>query len=114
MADPDENDKFGLSRRAFLRGSALATAGVTIIGATSAIVGEAQAAESGVLPIAGPEAFPISLKVNGTTRTLQVEPRMTLAEALRDPLGLTGTKIACNRGACSACTVWVDGATVCS
>ena len=39
---------------------------------------------------------------------------MTLAEALRGPLGLSGTKIACNRGACSACTVWLDGAPVCS
>jgi carbon-monoxide dehydrogenase small subunit/xanthine dehydrogenase YagT iron-sulfur-binding subunit len=45
---------------------------------------------------------------------LQVEPRTTLAEALRGPLNLTGTKIACNRGACSACTVWLDGATVSS
>ena len=39
---------------------------------------------------------------------------MTLAEALRGPLGLTGTKIACNRGACSACTVWLDGVPICS
>jgi len=39
---------------------------------------------------------------------------MTLAEALRGPLGLTGTKVACNRGACSACTVWLDGMTVCA
>jgi aerobic-type carbon monoxide dehydrogenase small subunit (CoxS/CutS family) len=39
---------------------------------------------------------------------------MTLAEALRGPLGLTGTKIACNRGACSACTVWLDGDPVCA
>jgi xanthine dehydrogenase YagT iron-sulfur-binding subunit len=39
---------------------------------------------------------------------------MTLAEVLRGPLGLTGTKIACNRGACSACTVWLDGQPVCS
>ena len=63
---------------------------------------------------APPAPVPITLKVNGVTRTMQVEPRTTLAEALRGPLGLTGTKIACNRGACSACTVWLDGAPVCS
>jgi carbon-monoxide dehydrogenase small subunit/xanthine dehydrogenase YagT iron-sulfur-binding subunit len=51
----------------------------------------------------------IVLNVNGVDRPLQVEPRMTLVEALRGPLGLTGTKIACNHGACSACTVWLDG-----
>jgi aerobic-type carbon monoxide dehydrogenase small subunit (CoxS/CutS family) len=39
---------------------------------------------------------------------VRVEPRMTLAEVLRSQLGLTGTKVACDRGACSACTVWLD------
>jgi xanthine dehydrogenase YagT iron-sulfur-binding subunit len=62
----------------------------------------------------GPEPVSIALRVNGFTRIIQAEPRMTLAEALRGPLGLTGTKIACNRGACSACTVWLDGASVCA
>lgn len=56
----------------------------------------------------------VALDVNGVEHALQIEPRMTLAEALRGPLGLTGTKIACNRGACSACTVWLDGAPVCA
>jgi len=56
----------------------------------------------------------ITLHVNGTPHALRVEPRMTLAEALRGPLGLTGTKIACNRGACSACTVWLDGKPICA
>jgi len=60
------------------------------------------------------ESLVITLMVNGTTRQLQVEARTTLAEALRGPLGLRGTKIGCDRGACSACTVWLDGKPVCS
>ena len=56
----------------------------------------------------------IVLSVNGTSRELQVEPRTTLAEALRDALGLRGTKIGCDRGACCACTVWLDGVPICS
>ena len=66
------------------------------------------------MPSAGPDGVSISFRVNGATRTIHAEPRMTLAEALRGPLGLTGTKIACNRGACSACTVWLDGLPICS
>jgi len=56
----------------------------------------------------------ISLLVNEVAHTLRVEPRSTLAEVLRGPLGLSGTKIACDRGSCSACTVWLDGDPVCS
>jgi aerobic-type carbon monoxide dehydrogenase small subunit (CoxS/CutS family) len=104
----------GLSRRSFLRDSVLTTAGATVIEAASTMIGQAKAAQGGGAPAVGPESVPIALNVNGATRTLEVEPRMTLAEALRGPLGLTGTKIACNRGACSACTVWLDGVTVCS
>jgi len=70
--------------------------------------------EKSDLPSVGPNAVAITLQINGAARTLHAEPRMTLAQALRGPLGLTGTKIACNRGACSACTVWLDGLAVCS
>lgn len=56
----------------------------------------------------GPGAVPIVLQINGAAHSLSVEPRMTLAEALRDNLGLTGTKVVCDRGSCSACTVWMD------
>ena len=56
----------------------------------------------------------ITLTVNGINYPLTVEPRWTLAEVLRDHLGLTGTKIGCNAGECGACTVLVDGKNVLS
>jgi carbon-monoxide dehydrogenase small subunit/xanthine dehydrogenase YagT iron-sulfur-binding subunit len=51
----------------------------------------------------------LPLSINGRELTVRVDPAMTLAEVLRYGLGLTGTKIGCDRGACSACTVWLDG-----
>jgi xanthine dehydrogenase YagT iron-sulfur-binding subunit len=51
----------------------------------------------------------ISLHVNGIDRTLSIEPRVSLLDALRDHLGLTGTKKGCAQGACGSCTVLVDG-----
>jgi len=57
----------------------------------------------------GPEVARVELRVNGKTVTVRIDPATTLVEVLRDVLGLTGTKVGCDRGACSACTVWVDG-----
>ena len=54
----------------------------------------------------------VSLTVNGTEVTLDVEPRLTLADALRHRLGLTGTHVGCEHGVCGACTVLLDGAAV--
>ncbi|OBF59819.1 4-hydroxybenzoyl-CoA reductase subunit gamma [Mycobacterium sp. 852002-53434_SCH5985345] len=55
---------------------------------------------------------PIQLSINGTEITAGVEPRMTLADFLRDKCGLTGTHLGCEHGACGACTVLVDGEAV--
>jgi xanthine dehydrogenase YagT iron-sulfur-binding subunit len=116
MSDSDsaDNTRHGVSRRSFLRGSALSTVAAAMADRLTAVAGEVRAATSDGAPIRGPHPDSITLKINGIERILQVEPRTTLAEALRDRLGLTGTKVACDRGACSACTVWLDGAPVCS
>jgi xanthine dehydrogenase YagT iron-sulfur-binding subunit len=58
------------------------------------------------------QELPIVITVNGEVRELRVEPRVTLVDALRDELDLTGTKKGCDRGECGACTVHVDGRRV--
>ncbi len=55
------------------------------------------------------ETVSISLKINGANHSLKIEPRVSLLDALREFIGLTGTKKGCNQGACGACTVLVDG-----
>ncbi len=85
-----------------------------MVNAASTLLTQAEPEQQGISATAEPEAMTIILQINGAARTLRVEPRMTLAEALRGPLGLTGTKIACDRGACSACTVLIDGSPICS
>jgi xanthine dehydrogenase YagT iron-sulfur-binding subunit len=60
----------------------------------------------------GPEAFPVSLRVNGVVYELEIEPRVTLLDALRERLRLTGAKKGCDHGQCGACTVLVNGRRV--
>jgi aerobic-type carbon monoxide dehydrogenase small subunit (CoxS/CutS family) len=103
-----------LSRRSFLEISTLTAAQAAMIGVARATESESAMAQDANSAMAQPDTIAIALEVNGEERSLRVEPRTTLAEALRGPLGLTGVKVACDRGACSACTVWLDGAPVCS
>ena len=94
----------GLSRRSFFGAAAVASAG-TVVAAPAA-----GAATTAV----GENLVDVVLKVNGVRRELTVDPRVTLLDALRERLNLTGTKKGCDRGQCGACTVHVDGRRVVS
>jgi xanthine dehydrogenase YagT iron-sulfur-binding subunit len=105
------------SRRTFLRGSAAGTASIGLLAGCAPARVQSQAARdpaSAVPAIADASAAltTVHLDVNNKRRTLAVESRTTLVEALRDQMGLTGTKIGCNHGQCGACTVLMDGRRV--
>lgn len=110
MADAsDAPEKTSLSRRNFLK--ALGTTAVASAAAqTNAVAQELQ--KHNAEKVLGPGAVPITLKVNGTSRKFEVEPRVTLLDLLRQRTDLTGAKEVCDRATCGACTVLIDGTPV--
>jgi len=100
-------DRFEVSRREVLRGAGVAA----ILGAAVPALGEEEPGQPGIRRF-GPDAVPVAYEINGKRVAINVEPRVTLLDALRDRIGLTGTKRACDGGACGACTVIVDGKPV--
>jgi aerobic-type carbon monoxide dehydrogenase small subunit (CoxS/CutS family) len=103
MADPKQTH---FSRRGFLKGAGLTAAG-TLLEHAEALTAEVKGAVHEPAAL-GPDAVAVRLHVNGQVHATTAEPRDTLVVTLRDKLGLTGTKVVCDRGSCSACTVWVD------
>jgi xanthine dehydrogenase YagT iron-sulfur-binding subunit len=105
--DPDgsNNAKPGFSRRGFMRGVGISGGAL----GTGLLEREAAAAPAN---IAGPGPVPITLTVNGKPVNVTVEPRVTLIDALRNYLDITGSKRVCDRGTCGACTVIMGGKSV--
>ncbi len=115
--EPKAKSSGKVSRRTFLKqagASAAAAAVATIYRPDGAVGAQADAKpspvlEPGIVERLGPESSKVELKVNGQTLSAEIEPRATLLDFLRDHAGLTGPKLVCDRGACGACTIHLDG-----
>lgn len=106
----DNRDKSGsLSRRNFLKGIGTSTVAAAATQA-EAIAEQLEAVNNE--KIHGPDKTSVTLKIDGSPETLELEPRVTLLEALREHLNHTGPKEVCDRGTCGACTVLLDGEPV--
>jgi xanthine dehydrogenase YagT iron-sulfur-binding subunit len=104
---PEKPSSLAVSRRGFLKG-----AGAVISSGIAAGAEVLEAAAPQAAQVHGPGKVPIALKINGASKSLNLEPRVTLLDALRNELELTGAKRVCDRSTCGACTVIVSGKSV--
>ncbi len=111
---PPQSDTTGLgiTRRSFLKGAGVGAAGL----ATARLpLSKAEAEEKKpAAHVFGPDPVSMTFRINDQTYSGRLEPRVTLADALRDHFDLTGTKVICDRGACGGCTVLLDNEPVVS
>jgi len=105
--DPEKRPFSEVTRRDFLRGTGAVISAGIVAGAEAL-----EAADAKGVKMVGPDKVPITLRINGTTKSVNLEPRTTLLEALRNELELTGAKKVCDRATCGACTVISDGKAV--
>jgi xanthine dehydrogenase YagT iron-sulfur-binding subunit len=105
--DHPEAPSSSVSRRGFLKGAGAVISSGIVAGAEVLEAAAPQGAQ-----VHGPGKVPITLKINGASKSLNLEPRITLLDALRNELELTGAKRVCDRSTCGACTVIVAGKSV--
>jgi xanthine dehydrogenase YagT iron-sulfur-binding subunit len=106
MSNESHDSSAGLSRRDFLQQAA--AGGVVVAGGVTAAA-HTQALKAERSKPAQPGAVTVSLQVNGKAHELKLDARVTLLDALREHLGMTGSKKGCDHGQCGACTVLIDG-----
>ena len=104
LKTPEEpmEDRSGVSRRDFLKISTIAAAVPVVSGPKMVLAAGEQ------VPVRGPGKVPMTFNVNGKTYKASLEPRVTLLDALRDSLDITGAKRVCDKAECGACTVLLD------
>jgi len=104
LKTPEEpmEDRSGVSRRDFLKISTIAAAVPVVSGPKIVLAAGEQ------VPVHGPGKVPMTFNVNGKTYKASLEPRVTLLDALRDSLDITGAKRVCDKAECGACTVLLD------
>jgi xanthine dehydrogenase YagT iron-sulfur-binding subunit len=109
MNDPNPEDGLFVSRRSFLKsfGTTAAAAATAQVEVVAQELQKANAEKT-----LGPGAVPVTLRINGKSIQLELEPRVTLLEALRNHSNHTGAKEVCDRATCGACTVLVDGTPI--
>ena len=110
---PRKHDDVQITRRAAVAGATCLSA-VTGLPRSSAAQGVGGAALSVGVAVGSTPVMPVSLKVNGQTANLTLDPRVSLLDALREHLHLTGSKKGCDHGQCGACTVLVNGRRIVS